>query len=430
VLKSIAVPKYRSPVLGFNHNIRHLGWLFHVQTEDSGITNPHIFTHLFHDGVIVASKKCEYDAESDMEVVKGLMQAQHKSVMRMLRRGTFDDKIRKYLGEAPPGGEVARTPSQARASRELAAAASGVAAAVGGTGAARQTAAPASAMEAASPIPVPGPGSANLSYEELEVEVGNMTVDPDAGTTLRDLPGAIPGPAAAEAAAAAAAAAEEEEEDEDVNDVFRKLAEPVLAPPVLPTAGHAGGDKGELAGTWLLSRPGRTERPFERRAPAPVVREDMAVLRERRHGLSAPEPAPTAGGAQKKKTNPGTVVPTVTVPPAGGPRRLAPPHDPLSRTQPMTSFGGPGTGLRPKPPAAGQRGGESVVVARPAVVIGSPPTVIGAPPEASGRAPAASPRDTMSPSGPPDNIFGQDLISEKSLDEVIMAYLSEDSNDE
>ena len=28
-----------------------------------------------------------------------------------------------------------------------------------------------------------------------------------------------------------------------------------------------------------------------------------------------------------------------------------------------------------------------------------------------------------------DNIFGGDLISEKSLDEVILAYLSEDLND-
>ena len=29
-----------------------------------------------------------------------------------------------------------------------------------------------------------------------------------------------------------------------------------------------------------------------------------------------------------------------------------------------------------------------------------------------------------------DSIFGKDLISEKSLDEVIMAYLSEDANEE
>jgi hypothetical protein len=39
-------------------------------------------------------------------------------------------------------------------------------------------------------------------------------------------------------------------------------------------------------------------------------------------------------------------------------------------------------------------------------------------PQAAPSSPAAS-----------DNIFGGDLISEKSLDEVILAYLSEDLND-
>jgi len=96
------VAKPRSPVLGFNHNVRHIGWLFHVQTEDSGISNPHIFTHLFHDGVILASKKMVYDANSSVDVVKGLMQAQHKSVLRELKGGSYDPKIRQYLG-APPG---------------------------------------------------------------------------------------------------------------------------------------------------------------------------------------------------------------------------------------------------------------------------------------------------------------------------------------
>src|SRR5690606_34821597 len=32
---------------GFNHNIKHKGRIFHIQTEDSGPKNPHIITHLF-----------------------------------------------------------------------------------------------------------------------------------------------------------------------------------------------------------------------------------------------------------------------------------------------------------------------------------------------------------------------------------------------
>jgi hypothetical protein len=55
--------KLRSPILGFNHNLRHGGRVFHVQTEDSGVANPRIFTHLFHEGVIIATKKHDYGAE-------------------------------------------------------------------------------------------------------------------------------------------------------------------------------------------------------------------------------------------------------------------------------------------------------------------------------------------------------------------------------
>ncbi|MGZ3447656.1 MAG: hypothetical protein ACXU88_18380, partial [Myxococcaceae bacterium] len=47
-------------VSGFNHNITHAGRVFHVQTEDSGVNNPNIITHLFVGGNILASKKTSY----------------------------------------------------------------------------------------------------------------------------------------------------------------------------------------------------------------------------------------------------------------------------------------------------------------------------------------------------------------------------------
>ena len=60
--------KPRSPVLGYNHNVRYAGRLWHVQTEDSGVNNPHIFTHLFHDGTILATKRVDYDPSSEVGV--------------------------------------------------------------------------------------------------------------------------------------------------------------------------------------------------------------------------------------------------------------------------------------------------------------------------------------------------------------------------
>ena len=91
----------RSPILGYNHNVRHRGLIFHVQTEDSGVLSPHLFTHLFHGGVIISTRKLVYDNGSAEEVVKSLMQSQHKAVLKDLKAGTFDEKIDRYLGGTP-----------------------------------------------------------------------------------------------------------------------------------------------------------------------------------------------------------------------------------------------------------------------------------------------------------------------------------------
>lgn len=91
----------RSPILGYNHNVRFRGIVFHVQTEDSGLLNPHVFSHLFHGGVILSTRKLVYDPDATEEVVKALMQSQHKAVLRDLRKGTFDDKIDVYLAGTP-----------------------------------------------------------------------------------------------------------------------------------------------------------------------------------------------------------------------------------------------------------------------------------------------------------------------------------------
>ena len=82
-------------VQGFNHNIRHKGKLYHVQTEDSGKDNPHIITHVFVGGNILASKKTSYadivKADRLEQIVRELMEEQHKSVLRNLINGVYDN---------------------------------------------------------------------------------------------------------------------------------------------------------------------------------------------------------------------------------------------------------------------------------------------------------------------------------------------------
>ncbi|WP_225072450.1 hypothetical protein [Desulfuromonas sp. CSMB_57] len=89
---------------GFNHNFRHQGQLFHVQTEDSGRKNPQIVTHLYHGGTILASQRQSYaDRLQDpdlRQVVEQLMRAQHKEMLRRLRDGELDRELARCIPAA------------------------------------------------------------------------------------------------------------------------------------------------------------------------------------------------------------------------------------------------------------------------------------------------------------------------------------------
>ncbi len=89
------MPESKKMVVGFNHNVKHRGKMYHIQTEDSGLENPHIITHLFVGGNILASKKTSYadivGAENLVQVVRELMEEQHKEMLRNLINGVYDD---------------------------------------------------------------------------------------------------------------------------------------------------------------------------------------------------------------------------------------------------------------------------------------------------------------------------------------------------
>jgi hypothetical protein len=106
----------QSPLVGYNTNVRHKGKLYHIQTEDSGVSHPHIITHLFADGGrIVSSKKTNYaqhvSAPNLHEVVKKLMQEQHKAMFIALRDCVFDEAEIKLAGGAA-ATDVVRTARQ------------------------------------------------------------------------------------------------------------------------------------------------------------------------------------------------------------------------------------------------------------------------------------------------------------------------------
>jgi hypothetical protein len=107
---------HRSPLLGYNHNVSHLARVFHVQSEDSGPATPRLFTHLFHEGTILASRKTEYEAMLPDDQVRALMQAQHRQVIKDLAAGLLNERIIAFFrsrGEelvVPPLGGVRGAP--------------------------------------------------------------------------------------------------------------------------------------------------------------------------------------------------------------------------------------------------------------------------------------------------------------------------------
>lgn len=109
-------------VTGFNHNIKHKGKVYHVQTEDSGVNNPHIITHLFVGGNILATKKSSYTdiVKSDnlAELVRDMMEEQHKQMLRNLINGTYDNVDRSATAYQP--GELDMNAAKAAAPKPAA----------------------------------------------------------------------------------------------------------------------------------------------------------------------------------------------------------------------------------------------------------------------------------------------------------------------
>jgi hypothetical protein len=113
-------------VVGFNHNIGYKGEIFHVQTEDSGRSNPHVITLLYRGGTILGSAKTSYAdilTTDQLElVVESIMKEQHKEMMRRLKNGEFDSRIFGTTSAPPASASETVAPAAPPAPAEPAAA--------------------------------------------------------------------------------------------------------------------------------------------------------------------------------------------------------------------------------------------------------------------------------------------------------------------
>ena len=382
--------KFQSPLLGYNNNVRHKNRVFHIQTEDSGVNHPHIITHLFMDGGrILKSVKTSYaehvGAEGMQETVRGLMKEQHKAIFIALRDGQFDALVDGGAAPAAKPAAAAEKPAASvnavRAAEAkpvdapaIAVATEAVAAAEGAEAALAAVVSEAVAtagVSAASPESVRPPASAELAPVTIDETKRPRSI--------------VPPPSAAQIA----------------GPRIGTLAPPPMVTEDVPVTTRQSPEARPDAAT--ASKPARELTvDFDQLEQAALDGAASSLF----HSADLPPPPknmfakePGTGGAYR------AVVPN----PADAPRRDAR-EEPEARRDPREEPAGAGPVSRPQPvrttPArvpAGRPPGEArYAPARPAAIFGS----------------------TQRP--PPTSLFSDDLVSDKSLDEVILSYLAED----
>ncbi|MCU0681470.1 MAG: hypothetical protein MUF34_04290 [Polyangiaceae bacterium] len=353
-----------SPLLGFNNNVRHRGKIFHIQTEDSGVRHPHVITHLFSDGgrIIKTTKTSYADHIGDEGMAIAVRQ-----LMKEQHKAMFLALRNGLFDDAIEGG--------------------------GGESAAPKADRPPVAMlkserPPAPPAPEP-PASVATPATPLSTPRPELTTfepPPSALEPFEPFPPSTPLSAS-------------------LPDYMAPPSAPQPPPhvPAIPPA------------PLVPQGPPRAT-PGHHAAP-PSARGAVAAPPSAR-ALPRPMPPPSR---QAPPSAPGRVPPL--------PAPALPPRP--------TSFGAPSREVRPPaearhvealpPPPSGERrpGAPSLRALHEPL----PPSEAAPPsPPATGAPRAASrssfPRSTRPPGG--RSIFGDDLISEKSLDEVILSYLADD----
>jgi len=112
-------------VVGFNHNFRYKGEVYHVQTEDGGLNTTNIITLLYKGGTILGRQKTSYADIAKVDnldvVVEELMKEQHKDMLRRLKLGEFDARIEALAaGRKPAPIESQSTAAELTAAAETA----------------------------------------------------------------------------------------------------------------------------------------------------------------------------------------------------------------------------------------------------------------------------------------------------------------------
>ena len=92
-------------ITGFNTDIEHEGVVYHVQTEDKGLTTPLILSLVYTGGEILASKRSPYGdliaAGYDEDVLTERLKLQHRLICAAITAGRIDELKRMGVRARP-----------------------------------------------------------------------------------------------------------------------------------------------------------------------------------------------------------------------------------------------------------------------------------------------------------------------------------------
>ena len=82
-------------ITGYNTDVRHGNRVYHIQTEDKGLSNPKVETLIYVGGEILDSYRSSYDdmlAKGALQegALQARMDEQHKSIIRDIKAGKYD----------------------------------------------------------------------------------------------------------------------------------------------------------------------------------------------------------------------------------------------------------------------------------------------------------------------------------------------------
>jgi hypothetical protein len=104
-------------ITGYNTDVRHGEVVFHVQTEDKGVSNPYIESLVYVGGQVLASKRASYaemiaEGKEEKDIL-AFMDHQHRTMIAAIRHGKLDGKLAALSASRQTGHMPIQTPPTA-----------------------------------------------------------------------------------------------------------------------------------------------------------------------------------------------------------------------------------------------------------------------------------------------------------------------------